>query len=75
MNFYEQNKVLHRIDRVMEEIYNEGYHCGMSEDENEYFRVWSMVIIRVIAGEAYSDDLLTECDEELMKLLKENNNG
>lgn len=59
--------ILEGLVALAEDLYQEGYHCGIPPDvEDLWFSAWGAAMRRVAAGEVYTPDLVVECFNEML---------
>ena len=59
-------KVVSELSKLANDLYSEGYHCGISgPDSDKWFKAWATAMQKVAAGEKYADDMVIKCFEEI----------
>lgn len=55
-------KELQDLKDMAQDIYNEGYHCGVNgPDADLWFEAYAMAMREITKGADYSDDLVIQC--------------
>ena len=50
------------LKKLAADLYNEGYQCGISDDNSDkWFSAYADAMKEIVNGAKYSDDLVSEC--------------
>ena len=70
MTICSESKVV-ELTKLASDLYQEGYQCGLSSDEDRWLKAWALTMIAICEGEAYSEALLDSKFKELKELTSE----
>jgi len=55
-----QDRLIH-LKKLAEDLYNEGYQCGISGDDSElWYAAWAEAMLRVASGDPYVDCMVID---------------
>lgn len=53
------------LEKLAQDLYNDGYACGITEDE--WFTAYALAMEKIVAGAPFTDKLVLDCFNELEK--------